>query len=260
MFTPFTLRGVTLKNRVVVSPMAQYSCVDGVPGDYHLVHLGARAMGGAGMVVAEMTCASPDARITPACPGLWNDRAARRPGSASSTSCTRNTRRRRSRCSSATPAPRARRACRGKARTSRCAAGNWPLISASPQQYLDGVSDWSRAMTRADMDRVRDDFVRATRLRRRGGLRLARAALRARLPAVVVHLAAHQPAHRRVRRLAREPAALSARGLRARCARSGRERHADLGAHLRARLGRRAASRPTTRSRSRAPSRPPAPT
>ena len=73
MFTPFTLRGVTLKNRVVVSPMAQYSCVDGVPADYHLVHLGARAMGGAGMVVAEMTCPSPDARITPGCPGLWNE-------------------------------------------------------------------------------------------------------------------------------------------------------------------------------------------
>jgi anthraniloyl-CoA monooxygenase len=60
MLTPFTLRGVTLPNRVVVSPMAQYSCVDGMPADYHLVHLGARAMGGAGMVVAEMTC--PTAR------------------------------------------------------------------------------------------------------------------------------------------------------------------------------------------------------
>ncbi|MBP0657098.1 NADH:flavin oxidoreductase/NADH oxidase, partial [Mycobacterium tuberculosis] len=69
MFTPFTVRGVTLKNRVVVSPMAMYSSIDGVPGDFHLVHLGARAMGGAGMVVAEMTCVSPDARITPGCPG-----------------------------------------------------------------------------------------------------------------------------------------------------------------------------------------------
>ena len=73
MFTPYTVRSVTLKNRVVVSPMAQYSAVDGVAGDYHLVHLGARAMGGAGLVFAEMTCASPDARITPGCPGLWND-------------------------------------------------------------------------------------------------------------------------------------------------------------------------------------------
>ena len=73
MFTPYTARGVTLKNRVVVSPMAQYSCADGMPADYHLVHLGARAMGGAGMVVAEMTCVSPDARITPGCPGLWDE-------------------------------------------------------------------------------------------------------------------------------------------------------------------------------------------
>ncbi|MBI3369379.1 MAG: FAD-dependent monooxygenase, partial [Burkholderiales bacterium] len=73
MFTPFTLRDITLKNRIVVSPMAQYSCVNGLPADHHLVHLGARAQGGAGMVVAEMTCTSADARITPGCPGLWNE-------------------------------------------------------------------------------------------------------------------------------------------------------------------------------------------
>ena len=180
------------------------------------------------------------------------------PGSASSTSST-PTATRRSRCSSATPAPRARPACRGKARTSRSPTGNWPLISASPQQYLDGVSDWSRG------DDARRHGPRARRLRprdalrRRGRLRLARAALRARLPAVVVHLAAHQPAHRRVRRLAREPAALSARGVRARCARSGRSSCRSRCGSRRT-TGSRAASRPTTRSRSRAPSRPPAPT
>jgi alkylation response protein AidB-like acyl-CoA dehydrogenase len=71
MFTPFRLRGVTLKNRVVVSPMAQYSAVDGVAGDYHLMHLGARAMGGAGLVMTEMTCVSAEARITPGCPGMY---------------------------------------------------------------------------------------------------------------------------------------------------------------------------------------------
>ena len=71
MFTPYTVRGLTLKNRVVVSPMAQYSAVDGVAGDYHLVHLGARAMGGTGMVFAEMTCVSAEGRITPGCPGLY---------------------------------------------------------------------------------------------------------------------------------------------------------------------------------------------
>src|SRR3546814_16072741 len=72
MHMPYTIRGVTLKNRVMVSPMAMYSCVDGVPGDFHLVHLGARAMGGAGLVMVEMTCVFPEGRITPGCPGMWN--------------------------------------------------------------------------------------------------------------------------------------------------------------------------------------------
>ncbi|MDB5859635.1 MAG: oxidoreductase-like protein [Ramlibacter sp.] len=161
MFTPFTLRGVTLKNRVVVSPMAQYSCADGLPADYHLVHLGARAMGGAGMVVAEMTCPTPDARITPGCPGLWNvqqrdgwkrivdfvhansdAKIAMQLGHAGAKGSTR---------------------VPWEGEDQPLESGNWPLISASPQQFLDGVSDWSRAMTRADMDRVRDDFVRSTR-------------------------------------------------------------------------------------------------
>jgi anthraniloyl-CoA monooxygenase len=73
MLLPLTARSITLANRVVVSPMAMYSTVDGVPGDFHLVHLGARALGGAGLVFAEMTCPSPEGRITAGCPGLWND-------------------------------------------------------------------------------------------------------------------------------------------------------------------------------------------
>lgn len=161
MFTPFSARGVTLKNRIVVSPMAQYSCVDGLPADYHLVHLGARAMGGAGMVVAEMTCTSPEARITPGCPGLWN--AAQRDGWKRVVDFVHQN-------SDAKVAIQLGHA--GAKGSTRVAwegidqpldAGNWPLVSASPQQYVDGVSDWSRAMSRADMDRVRDDFVRAAR-------------------------------------------------------------------------------------------------
>ena len=162
MFTPFTLRGITLKNRVVVSPMAQYSCVDGMPADYHLVHLGARATGGAGLVMAEMTCPSPDARITPGCPGLWNEaqrdgwkrivqfvhahsdaRIALQLGHAGAKGSTR------------VPWDQGEDLPLDEGQ-------NWPLISASPQQYLDGVSQWSRAMTREDMDRVLADFVRAT--------------------------------------------------------------------------------------------------
>jgi anthraniloyl-CoA monooxygenase len=73
MFYPFELRGLRLGNRVVVSPMAQYSAVDGVPNDWHFVHLGSRAVGGAGMVMTEMVCVSEVGRITPGCAGIWND-------------------------------------------------------------------------------------------------------------------------------------------------------------------------------------------
>src|SRR5512134_3855903 len=76
MFTPFRLRDMVVENRVVVSPMDQYCAVDGVPTDWHFVHLGSRALGGAGLVYVEMTCTSPEARITPGCTGLWNDEQA----------------------------------------------------------------------------------------------------------------------------------------------------------------------------------------
>ncbi|HEY0886115.1 MAG TPA: bifunctional salicylyl-CoA 5-hydroxylase/oxidoreductase [Ramlibacter sp.] len=167
MFTPFRLRGITLKNRVVVSPMAQYSCVDGVPADYHLVHLGARAMGGAGMVVAEMTCPTPDARITPGCPGLWNE--AQRDGWKRIVDFVHaNT-------DAKIALQLGHAGAKGSTRVpwegedQPLEAGNWPLISASPQQYVDGVSDWSRAMNRADMERVREDFVHSTRLAAQAG-------------------------------------------------------------------------------------------
>jgi anthraniloyl-CoA monooxygenase len=163
MFTPFKLRSTVLKNRVVVSPMAQYSAANGVPGDYHLVHLGARAMGGAGLVFAEMTCTSLDGRITPGCPGLWNDeqmhawkrivdwvhansgaKIAMQIGHAGAKASTNEP-------------------WVGAGIDKPLAEGNWPIISASPQQYLEGISQVSRAMTRADMDRVKADFVGATR-------------------------------------------------------------------------------------------------
>ncbi|MGQ3052973.1 MAG: bifunctional salicylyl-CoA 5-hydroxylase/oxidoreductase [Roseateles sp.] len=161
MFTPFKLRGLTLKNRVVVSPMAQYSCVDGMPGDYHLAHLGARALGGAGLVFAEMTCVSPDARITPACPGLWSDaqgaawrRIVEHVHASSSAKIAMQ-------LGHAGPKGSTRAPWDGE--DLPLAGGNWPLLSASPLQYLDGVSQVPRAMTRADMDRVREDFVAAAR-------------------------------------------------------------------------------------------------
>src|SRR5262249_2191820 len=72
MVTPISVRGASLKHRVICSPMATYMAQHGLPNDFHLVHLSARAMGGAAMVVTEMTCVSPDARIAPGCPGMWN--------------------------------------------------------------------------------------------------------------------------------------------------------------------------------------------
>ena len=73
MFQPVRIGALELKNRVIVSPMDMYSAVDGVPGDFHLVHLGSKALGGAGLVMSEMVCVSPEGRITPGCPGLWTD-------------------------------------------------------------------------------------------------------------------------------------------------------------------------------------------
>lgn len=161
MFTPFTLRGVTLKNRIVVSPMAQYSCLEGQPADYHLVHLGARAMGGAGMVVAEMTCPSPDARITPGCPGLWN--AQQRDGWKRIVDFVHANSDAKIAMQLGHAGPKGSTRAPWDGEDLPLEAGNWPLLSASPQQYIDGVSDWSRAMTRADMDRVREEFVRSAR-------------------------------------------------------------------------------------------------
>jgi anthraniloyl-CoA monooxygenase len=165
MFTPYTVRSVTLKNRVVVSPMAQYSAAHGVPGEFHLVHLGARALGGAGMVMAEMTCVSPTGRITPYCPGLYTDEQMRAWARIvefvhGNTDAKIGMQLGHSGAKGST-----KKMWEGldKPLTEEDAEPNWPLISASPQQYLAGESQWSRAMTRADMEEVTAQFVEATR-------------------------------------------------------------------------------------------------
>ncbi|MBI3286053.1 MAG: bifunctional salicylyl-CoA 5-hydroxylase/oxidoreductase, partial [Burkholderiales bacterium] len=167
MLTPFKLRDCVLKNRIVVSPMAQYSAVDGLAGDYHLVHLGSRAMGGAGLVFAEMTCVSPDARITPACPGMYAPEH------------TQAWKRIVAFVHAHTDAKIALQLGHSGAKGSTRRAwdgidlpleeGNWPLVSASPQQYLAGVSQASRAATAADLDRIQHDFVQATREAEKAG-------------------------------------------------------------------------------------------
>jgi anthraniloyl-CoA monooxygenase len=165
------LRGLTLKNRVVVSPMAQYSAVDGVAGDYHLIHLGARAMGGAALVMAEMTCVSPDARITPGCPGLWNDEQGEAWQRIVQWVHANSDAKIGLQLGHAGAKGSSRRAWDGidLPLTEGDTEPNWPLIAASEQQYLEGISAVSRAMSRADMDRVQADFVAATQRAARAG-------------------------------------------------------------------------------------------
>ena len=158
MFTPFTLRGVTVSNRVVVSPMAQYSCADGTPDDYYLVHLGSRAHGGAGLVFTEMTCVSADARISPGCAGMYNE-----VHKAAWTRIVDYVHRH-------TPSkigmqlghagPKGSTQLGWEDADEPLPAGNWPLIAPSAVAY-GPRNQRPRAMTRADMDRVKVDFVRA---------------------------------------------------------------------------------------------------
>jgi anthraniloyl-CoA monooxygenase len=161
MFTPFRLRSLVLTNRVVVSPMDMYSAVDGTPNDFHLVHLGARALGGAGLLMTEMTCVSPEARISLGCTGMYADEhvdAWRRVTSMVH------------RWSSA-------RICLqlghsgARGSTKRMWEGNdvplesdgWPVCGPSPFAYRDGMQV-PREMSHEDMARVRGDFVRAARM------------------------------------------------------------------------------------------------
>jgi anthraniloyl-CoA monooxygenase len=161
MLTPFRLRGTVLKNRIVVSPMAQYSAVDGVAGDYHLVHLGSRAMGGAGLVFAEMTCVSADARITPACPGLYTPQHTQAWKRIVDFVHANSDARIAMQIGHAGPKGSTRRAWDGIDQPLE--SGNWPLLAASAQQYVEGVSHTARAATLEDMERIKADFVRAAR-------------------------------------------------------------------------------------------------
>ena len=158
MFQPFRLRGMRLANRVVVSPMCQYSAEEGLPTDWHMVHYGARATGGAGLIYTEMTCPSADARITPGCTGLWSD--------AQEAAWTRIV--------AFTHAHGAAKMClqlghagrKGSTRLMWDAMdrplqqGGWPIISASPIPYYPD-SPVPRGMDRADMERVVNDFRQA---------------------------------------------------------------------------------------------------
>jgi anthraniloyl-CoA monooxygenase len=161
MFTPFRLRGLELLNRVVVSPMDMYSAVDGTPGDFHLVHLGARALGGAGLVMTEMICVSDIGRITPGCAGMYRTEhvsAWRRIvdfAHSHGSGC-------------AIGAQIGHSGRKGSTKLmwegmdEPLGDGNWEVIAPSAIAY-GPRNQVPRAMTRADMDTVRAQFVSATR-------------------------------------------------------------------------------------------------
>lgn len=160
MFTPYTSRGTTLPNRIVVSPMAMYSATDGLLDDFHMVHLGARALGGAGLIFAEMTCVSPDARITPGCLGLWNDEQTKGWKRFVDFVHTNSAAKVGIQLGHAGRKGATKRAWDGIDQPLE--EGGWPLLSASAIPYLKH-SVVPKAMDRADMDRVKADFVAATR-------------------------------------------------------------------------------------------------
>jgi anthraniloyl-CoA monooxygenase len=166
MFTPFRLREMELMNRVVVSPMAMYSAENGTPNDFHLVHWGTRAQGGAGLLFTEMTCVTPEGRITPGCCGMYeheHERAFKRI------------------VDFVHKHTRARFALQlghsgGKGSTKVGWEGmdepleenNWEVIAPSPLPWSEDSHE-PREMTRAEMERVKAAFVTATRMGARAG-------------------------------------------------------------------------------------------
>lgn len=162
LFQPFTLKGVTLRNRIAASPMCQYMAENGVVNDWHHVHLAGLARGGAGLVVVEATAVSPEGRITPACAGLWNDAQAEAFAPIV----------RAIKAAGAVPGIQIGHAGR-KANANRPWEGDdhipaddpraWEIISPSAIPFGANLPRQPRAMTKADIDRVRDDFVAAAK-------------------------------------------------------------------------------------------------
>jgi anthraniloyl-CoA monooxygenase len=160
MFQPVRIGPLELKNRVVMSPMDMYVAVDGVPGEFHLVHLGSKALGGAGLVMTEMTCVSPEGRITPGCPGLWTDE--QRDAWARVTEFVHT-------CSTAKIGLQLGHSGRKgstklmwEGMDEPLPEGNWEVVGPSALPYGDGCHV-PREMTRADMDQVVSDFREAAR-------------------------------------------------------------------------------------------------
>jgi len=160
MFQPFRLGGLELKNRVIVSPMDMYSAADGVPGDLHLVHLGSKAMGGAGLVMTEMVCVSPEGRITPGCTGLWTD--AQRDSWARITSFVHERSTARIGLQLGHSGRKGSTRLMWEGMDDPLPEGGWQVTGPSPVPYGPG-SQVPRELTRADMDTIVADFTAAAR-------------------------------------------------------------------------------------------------
>lgn len=166
MFAPFRLRGMELKNRIVVSPMAQYKAADGCPNDWHIIHYGERAKGGAGLVVTEMTCVAPEGRITPGCAGTYrpeHEQAWKRivdfvHAETGAKICLQV----------GHSGPKGSTQLGWQDSDAPLEEGNWPLISASEIPWSP-QNQKPKAMDRADMDRVRNQFVEAAEMAERCG-------------------------------------------------------------------------------------------
>ncbi|MGS5230644.1 bifunctional salicylyl-CoA 5-hydroxylase/oxidoreductase [Escherichia coli] len=167
ILTPYQARSVVLKNRTVISPVLLYQAKEGVPGMFHLMHLGSRAVGGAGLVLTEMTAVSPQGRITPNCPGLWNDEQVlawrqvtdfvhQNSGASIGVQLGHSGRRGSTQRGDEQP-------------DHPLAQDNWPLISASPLPYRPGVSAVPAEATPAQLERVIAEFVDAARRAAKAG-------------------------------------------------------------------------------------------
>jgi anthraniloyl-CoA monooxygenase len=166
MFTPFRLRGMELTNRVVVSPMAQYRATGGTPGDWHFVHLAERAKGGAGLVITEMTCVSPEGRISPGCTGMYapeHEAAWKR-----IVDFVHRETEAKIALQLGHSGPKGSTQLGWEEMDAPLPGGNWEVIAPSPVAWSP-ANQVPREMMRADMDEVRDQYVRAALMAERAG-------------------------------------------------------------------------------------------
>lgn len=166
MFAPFKLRGLNLKNRIVVSPMAQYKAVDGTPNDWHLVHYGERAKGGAGLVYTEMTCVSEAGRITPGCPGLYT--AEHESAWARLTKFVHDETDAKICCQIGHSGRKGSTKIGWEGMDQPLAHGNWDLVSASPIAW-SAENATPREATQTDLDEIKAQFVAAAEMADRAG-------------------------------------------------------------------------------------------